>query len=80
MLGLALGGLVVGRWADRVGRPLALYALLEAGIGLYAALTPWLYDWLQRLYTALASPETLGSAGGHVTRVLMALGALKHFF
>jgi len=32
--GLALGGLVLGRWADRVARPLRLYAALEIGVAL----------------------------------------------
>lgn len=30
--GLAVGGAVVGRWADRTTRPFALYAILEVGI------------------------------------------------
>ncbi|MDH5343386.1 MAG: fused MFS/spermidine synthase, partial [Betaproteobacteria bacterium] len=30
--GLALGGLLIGRWADRVARPLRLYAVLEIGV------------------------------------------------
>src|SRR5271169_3114409 len=30
--GLALGGVVLGRRADRAGRPLRFYALLEAGV------------------------------------------------
>jgi MFS family permease len=30
--GLAVGGAVVGRWADRVRRPLGLYAALELGV------------------------------------------------
>jgi len=32
--GLALGGLFFGRWADRVSRPLRLYAVLEIGVAL----------------------------------------------
>jgi spermidine synthase len=32
--GLALGGFVLGRWADRVVRPLLLYASLEVGIAI----------------------------------------------
>jgi spermidine synthase len=30
--GLALGGALFGRWADRAARPLLLYALLELGV------------------------------------------------
>ncbi|MDH5625639.1 MAG: fused MFS/spermidine synthase, partial [Nitrospira sp.] len=32
--GLAMGGLVIGRWVDRVGRPLRVYAALEIGVAL----------------------------------------------
>ena len=32
--GLALGGLVIGRWVDRVTRPLRVYAALEVGVAL----------------------------------------------
>jgi spermidine synthase len=32
--GLAFGGFVIGRWADRLARPLLLYAILEIGIAL----------------------------------------------
>ncbi len=32
--GLALGGLVIGRWADRVTKPLRLYAALETGVAM----------------------------------------------
>jgi spermidine synthase len=40
MGGLALGGLLFGRLADRSRNPLRLYALLEAGIGLTGLLVP----------------------------------------
>ncbi|MGN6461173.1 MAG: fused MFS/spermidine synthase, partial [Pseudolabrys sp.] len=30
--GLGLGGLVLGRWADRVTRPVLFYAILETGV------------------------------------------------
>jgi spermidine synthase len=36
--GLALGGLFLGRWADRVTRPLRLYAVLEIGVALVGVL------------------------------------------
>ena len=36
MGGLALGGFVFGRWAERLARPLLVYALLEAGIAAVA--------------------------------------------
>lgn len=36
MAGLAIGGYVIGRYVDRVERPLLLYGLLEIGIGCFA--------------------------------------------
>ena len=57
MLGLALGSIVIGKFVDRVGRPLLLYGLLELGVGLYALVFPWimavgsdLYIWFYRAY------------------------------
>lgn len=40
MLGLALGSWLLGRIADRIDRPLKLYALLELAIGIYALVLP----------------------------------------
>ncbi|HEX2888441.1 fused MFS/spermidine synthase [Vineibacter terrae] len=37
--GLALGGFVLGRWADRVARPLFFYALLEVGVAVLGVAT-----------------------------------------
>lgn len=52
MAGLAAGGLLMARHADRVGRPLRLYGLLEVGVGLYALLFPTLLAATEPLYTA----------------------------
>jgi predicted membrane-bound spermidine synthase len=54
MGGLALGNAWLGVWADRVRRPLALYAWLEIGIGLYALVFPWYYELLHQSYLFLA--------------------------
>jgi spermidine synthase len=42
MAGLALGSYLAGRWIDRRGRPLLVYALLEAAIGLFCFFLPWI--------------------------------------
>lgn len=42
MGGMALGAVLLGRLADRIRRPLALYGSCELGIGLYALLMPTL--------------------------------------
>lgn len=45
LLGLGIGSLVAGFWADRLSRRAALlgFALCEVGIALFAVLSPWLY-------------------------------------
>lgn len=50
MSGLALGGWLMGRVADGIRRPLRLYGLLEAGIGLYALLFPTLLSLAEPVY------------------------------
>lgn len=51
--GLALGGLVFGRRADRMLRPLRVYGVFEIGIGLYAAILPWIFEALLPLLKLL---------------------------
>src|SRR5258707_9934234 len=53
MGGLALGGLLLGRLADRTHRPLRSYALLEVGIAVAALLVPPGFALLTGLYTHL---------------------------
>ncbi|MBM3554027.1 MAG: spermidine synthase [Alphaproteobacteria bacterium] len=45
LLGIGLGSLVAGLWADRLARRSALiaFALCEIAIGAYATATPWLF-------------------------------------
>jgi spermidine synthase len=50
MGGMALGAALLGRSADRMRRPLRLFAALEAGIGLYALVLPVLLAGVERLY------------------------------
>ncbi len=63
MAGLALGSYWGGRWIDRQGNPLMIYAFLEALIGIYCFLIPhlidlalplfkWIYINFQDSYTA----------------------------
>src|SRR5881398_2661182 len=48
--GLAIGGLLLGRRADRAPSPLRLYADLETGVAVAAAATPLLVAVVARLY------------------------------
>ena len=63
MGGLALGNAWLGARADRVQRPLALYAWLEIGIAGYAVFFPYYYDWCDEAYVGLARSWQLGGAG-----------------
>ncbi|MEE8304659.1 MAG: fused MFS/spermidine synthase, partial [Candidatus Tectomicrobia bacterium] len=56
MAGLALGSAMLGRYADRHGQPLRLYALLEWGIGAYALLLPLLIAGLPGLSSLTRHP------------------------
>jgi spermidine synthase len=53
MGGLALGSWLLGRAADRWANPLLAYALLEAGIGVYALLVPYLFAAQRASYVVL---------------------------
>ncbi len=53
MGGLALGSYLVGRLVDRWKNPLAVYALLEVSIGVYALLVPTLFTSLREPYILL---------------------------
>ncbi len=57
MAGLGLGSFFLGRWADRIARPLRAYGLLEIGVGVYAALTPLCLWSIRSIYLAFGSSE-----------------------
>ncbi|HEY7114408.1 MAG TPA: fused MFS/spermidine synthase [Thermoanaerobaculia bacterium] len=61
MGGLALGSALAGRWAARLRRPARAYALLEAGVAVFALATPSLFQAVDRGYV-LAYPHVSGSA------------------
>ncbi|MBI2902400.1 MAG: fused MFS/spermidine synthase [Candidatus Methylomirabilis oxyfera] len=53
MAGLALGAFLFGRLIDRHSRPLRIYGLLEAGIGVFCLMVPFLLTQAERVYLAL---------------------------
>jgi spermidine synthase len=53
MAGLALGSIVLGRYADRTKNPLRLYALMELGIGCAACFVLLLQRMLEPAFTFL---------------------------
>src|SRR6476619_750286 len=54
MGGLALGNAWLGNRADRSIRPLALYAWLEIGIGVYALIFPYYDEICRQAFVSLA--------------------------
>ncbi len=50
MAGLALGSYLLGRVADRLGRPLRIYAFLECGIAIFALLSPFFLNLIKAGY------------------------------
>lgn len=74
--GLALGAVLFGRWADRLRRPLTVFALVEVGVALIALASPWMFGLIDAAYVVLY--RSLGShpalfAGG---RALLAAAIL----
>ncbi len=45
MGGLGLGSYLAGKWADRLENPARSYAFVEASVGLYALLVPWVISF-----------------------------------
>ncbi|MFC1874451.1 fused MFS/spermidine synthase, partial [Chloroflexota bacterium] len=52
--GLALGSFYFGKVIDRGRNPLKTYALLEAGIGVFAFLMPLIFSGLETLYVGIS--------------------------
>src|SRR5262245_47071767 len=71
--GLGLGGALLGRRVERSPRPLRTYGLLELGVALSAAISPFLIDAAHRIY--LASGGSTGLGGG-ATFVRLALAVV----
>ncbi len=76
MGGLGLGGIFFGRRADRTPRPMLLYAKLEAGAAVAAALSPLLILVVHRLYISLGGSTDLGLVAGTGVRMVLAIVAL----
>jgi spermidine synthase len=73
MGGLGLGGALLGRRVDRTERPLAFYALLELGVAVSAAVTPFLVSVARSAYFALGGVQSLGVVGGTLARLVLSV-------
>lgn len=71
MGGLGIGGRVLGKRADRAKNPLDLYARLEAGVAVSAAITPVLVRVAQLVYLGIGGAATLGSVGATLVRLAL---------
>lgn len=74
--GLGAGGLVIGKRADQAERPLVLYAQLEAGAAVLAALSPLLLWIMRKAYIAAGGTSVLGSFGATVVRLVLTVVVL----
>ena len=70
MGGLGWGSLRLSKRADRVAKPLKMYADLELLIALTAAVTPLLLMLVRSAYVALGGTTSLGIVGGTLVRLL----------
>jgi spermidine synthase len=69
--GLGLGGLLLGRRADRVRRPILLYSNLEAIVALSAAASPFLLAFAREIYLGVGGTQQLGLAAGTAGRLAL---------
>jgi spermidine synthase len=76
MGGLAVGNAWLGRYADRLRHPLALYGWLEVGIAVYGAWFPSYYEASQAGYGLLAGNLTPGSPWLLALKFLFAFAAI----
>lgn len=72
MAGLGVGGLVLGRRADKWRRPFWAYWQIELAITLLAAVSPFLLDGVRSLYLNLGGSSALGSFGATAIRLGLA--------
>jgi spermidine synthase len=61
MAGLAIGGYTIGKYVDRVKKPLRLYGLLEIGIAFFAVI----FIGLMKLYPSIYVPLAQGKDNSH---------------
>ena len=76
MGGLALGGVVLGRFCQKVERPLRLYGLLELGVAAFALALIYLLPLSDRIYVEIARSGEGVSLGLQILRAAMAFALL----
>src|ERR1044071_8750470 len=76
MLGLALGGVLAARWAQRVRNPARAFAVAEATVAIAGTLVVWLLPEIEALVGAWLVPFTEHSGVTGAVRLLLSLAAL----
>lgn len=71
MGGLGAGNALLGRLADRVTTPLALYGRLEIGVAIAAGLSPFLIDLIREIYGSSGGAVTLGRVPATLLRLAL---------
>jgi spermidine synthase len=72
MSGLGVGGLFLGRRADKAKNPLGLYANLELTVALASAVTPLLVMTARAIYVGVGGTAALGGTAGTIVRLVLA--------
>jgi spermidine synthase len=76
MGGLALGNRLIGRRADTVTNPLALYGKLEIAIGFYALVFHWLHSGADKLFISAGAPLLTQPVGLLALKAFLSVGLL----
>jgi len=76
MGGIGVGNVRLGRRADAVESPLLMYAGLELGVGISAALSPLLIDLARAGYIMLGGQSALGLFWATMVRLTVAAGVM----
>ncbi|MBX3231644.1 MAG: spermidine synthase [Labilithrix sp.] len=71
MGGLGVGGIMLGRRADRSPNPFAFYANLELFIAVTAGLSPLLVVLARAVYLGIGGAATLGTVGATALRLVL---------
>lgn len=74
MAGMALGSWLIGRYGERLGDPLRVYGGIEAIIGVYALITPLIFEAFMPVY--IAGFQVFDGAALQAFRVVISAGLL----
>src|SRR5258708_13542172 len=76
MLGMAIGGLLAARWAQRIRNPVRAFALAEITVALTGSLLVWSLPLLEPVVGQWLSPLTGHPASSAAARLALALAAI----